>query len=89
MFMVVMALTLLENLRNSGLDFVFKGGTSLILLFKMPRRFSIDIDILLQDDRNLESCFQYVIEQGNFSHYEENRRGILLLLFPCAGNYGV
>ena len=31
---LIMALTLLENLRNSGLDFVFKGGTSLILLFK-------------------------------------------------------
>jgi predicted nucleotidyltransferase component of viral defense system len=50
---MIMALTLLENLRNSGLDFVFKGGTSLILLFKTPRRFSIDIDILLQDERGL------------------------------------
>ena len=52
---MIMALTLLENLRNSGLDFVFKGGTSLILLFKMLRRFSIAIDILLQDDRDLVS----------------------------------
>jgi predicted nucleotidyltransferase component of viral defense system len=52
---MIMALTLLENLRNNGLDFVFKGGTSLILLFKTLRRFSIDIDILLQDDRDLVS----------------------------------
>lgn len=71
---MIMALTLLENLRNSGLDFVFKGGTSLILLFKTPRRFSIDIDILLQDDRNLESYFQNIIQQGIFHRYEENRR---------------
>lgn len=71
---MIMALTLLENLRNSGLDFVFKGGTSLILLFKMSRRFSIDIDILLSDDQNLESRFQKVVEQGVFHRYEENRR---------------
>ena len=71
---MIMALTLLENLRNSGLDFVFKGGTSLILLFKTPRRFSIDIDILLQNDRNLESYFQNIIQQGIFNRYEENRR---------------
>lgn len=71
---MIMALTLLENLCNSGLDFVFKGGTSLILLLKTPRRFSIDIDILLQDESNLESCFQNIIQQGIFHRYEENRR---------------
>jgi hypothetical protein len=71
---MIMALALLENLCNSGLEFIFKGGTSLILLFKTPRRFSIDIDILLQDDRNLESYFQNVIQQGTFIRYEESRR---------------
>ena len=29
---MIMALTLVENLHLSGLDFIFKGGTSLILL---------------------------------------------------------
>ena len=71
---MIMALTLLENLRSSGLDFVFKGGTSLILLLKTPPRFSIDIDILLQDGQNLDKCFQSVIQQGIFYRYEENRR---------------
>lgn len=71
---MIMALTLLENLQNSGLDFIFKGGTSLILLFKTPRRFSIDIDILLPDDHALDNCFQAVIQQGIFHRYEENRR---------------
>ncbi len=28
---MIMALTLVENLRLSGLDFIFKGGTSLTL----------------------------------------------------------
>jgi predicted nucleotidyltransferase component of viral defense system len=71
---MIMALTLLENLRASGLDFVFKGGTALILLFKTPHRFSIDIDILLPDEQNLERHFQRVTEQGVFHRYEENRR---------------
>lgn len=71
---MIMALTLLENLRTSRLDFVFKGGTALVLLFKTPRRFSIDIDILLPNDQNLESYFQTVTEQGVFHRYEENRR---------------
>jgi len=71
---MIMALTLLENLQSSGLDFIFKGGTSLILLFKTPRRFSIDIDILLPDDQALDNCFQAVIQQGIFQRYEENRR---------------
>jgi len=36
-----MALTLVENLRLGGLNFIFKGGTSLILLLGTPQRFSI------------------------------------------------
>ena len=44
---VIMALTLLEKLKLSGLDFTFKGGTSLILLLKSAHRFSIDIDIII------------------------------------------
>lgn len=48
-----MALTLLEYIHKSGLDFVFKGGTSLILLFKTPWSIFIDIDILPRKDRDL------------------------------------
>ncbi len=72
---MIMALTLLENLQISGLNFIFKGGTSIILLFKTPRRFSIDIDIILPDDHDLEDCFQMVIRYGIFHRYEEISTG--------------
>jgi len=42
----VHALALLGHLAESGLDFVFKGGTSLLLHAGTIRRLSIDIDIL-------------------------------------------
>ncbi|NEW84864.1 MAG: nucleotidyl transferase AbiEii/AbiGii toxin family protein, partial [Mariniphaga sp.] len=44
---MVHALYLLEQLKLTGLDFIFKGGTSLVLLMEQPRRFSVDIDIIV------------------------------------------
>ena len=71
---MIMALTLVENLRLSGLDFIFKGGTSLTLLLGKPSRFSIDIDIVLAKSQNHLSFFESVVDQGAFYRYEENRR---------------
>jgi len=71
---MIMALILVENLRLSGLDFIFKGGTSLILLLGKPGRFSIDIDIVLAKSQNLLPFFESVVDQGAFYRYEENRR---------------
>lgn len=42
----VHALTLLRHLSETGLPFVFKGGTSLLLHLNPVRRLSIDIDIV-------------------------------------------
>lgn len=39
------ALLLVGKLRSAGLDFVFKGGTSLMLHFDTVKRLSIDVDI--------------------------------------------
>ena len=39
------ALDLVVRLRHAGLDFVFKGGTSLVLHLRPLRRLSIDVDI--------------------------------------------
>lgn len=44
---IIRALFLLEGLVKVGLDFVFKGGTALILILGSPKRLSIDIDIIL------------------------------------------
>ena len=71
---MIMALTLVENLRLSGLDFIFKGGTSLVLLLGMPQRFSIDIDIVLTNGQNLDEYIQAILDQGVFQRVEENKR---------------
>ncbi len=71
---MVLALTLVENLQTSGLDFIFKGGTSLTLILGKPERFSIDIDIVLPRQQNLDLFFQQVISRGAFQRYEENLR---------------
>lgn len=42
----VLALELVGRLRQAGLEFVFKGGTALVLHFEPIRRLSIDVDIL-------------------------------------------
>jgi predicted nucleotidyltransferase component of viral defense system len=44
---VIRALLLLEGLVESGLPFIFKGGTAVMLLQKRPKRFSIDLDIIV------------------------------------------
>jgi predicted nucleotidyltransferase component of viral defense system len=42
------ALTLLEGLVESKLNFIFKGGTALMLMQQNnPKRLSIDIDIII------------------------------------------
>ncbi len=52
---MIQALYLLQNLKKQGLDFVFKGGTSLILLLENTNRFSIDVDIILNKKYENES----------------------------------
>ncbi|HSM25958.1 MAG TPA: nucleotidyl transferase AbiEii/AbiGii toxin family protein [Anaerolineaceae bacterium] len=71
---MIMALFLLENLQISGLDFIFKGGTSLPLLIGQQHRFSIDIDIILPKAENLNDHFREIINNDIFSGVEENVR---------------
>ena len=48
----IRALFLEEQLKIRGLDFQFKGGTSLLLHLPTPLRFSIDVDIVLLHPEN-------------------------------------
>jgi hypothetical protein len=50
---MIYALHLLERLKTNGRDFIFKGGTSLVLLSEEDSRFSIDIDIICKTGRTL------------------------------------
>lgn len=68
---MIYALHLLERIKANGLDFVFKGGTSLVLLLKEGNRFSIDIDIICKAERkDLEGILDKVIESSHFAEWK-------------------
>ncbi len=70
---MIYALHLLERIKANGLDFVFKGGTSLVLLLEEDNRFSIDIDIICNTDREtLETILKKVIDSSNFKSFEQD-----------------
>ena len=52
------AFGLLEALSKVGLDFTFKGGTSLMLLLSKPMRLSTDIDIVVEPGTDVDSYIQ-------------------------------
>jgi predicted nucleotidyltransferase component of viral defense system len=72
---VIQALTLLNELSKSGLDYIFKGGTSLMLMLDKPNRLSIDIDIIIPErTTDLNSLFDQIISDGVFNRFEEQER---------------
>jgi len=71
----IRALTLLTDLKGTGLNFIFKGGTALMLMLGTPKRLSIDIDIIVPDKTSdLETFLKRIVQNGNFSRYEEQAR---------------
>lgn len=72
---VIRALYLLETLQQRNLKFIFKGGTALMLMLPEPKRFSIDIDIIVPEkSQGIESYLDQVIENSDFIKYELNER---------------
>lgn len=70
---VIYAFTLLEQLKATGLDMIFKGGTSLLLLHSTPRRFSIDIDIITAvRTEELPPYLDKVVDMGVFSKWVDD-----------------
>lgn len=57
---MIHALYLLDRLQLTGLDFIFKGGTSLVLLMEKPLRFSVDIDIIVSPELTREKMEEYL-----------------------------
>lgn len=72
---VTKAFHLLECLVESRLEFVFKGGTSLLLINK-PQRFSIDIDIIVSKKSDeINKVFDNIITiSKTFKRYSEVER---------------
>lgn len=68
---VIYALTLVEQLVQTSLSFVFKGGTSLLLILPEPKRFSIDVDIVTTESRErVENALASVCMKGIFRKFE-------------------
>lgn len=57
---MIHALYLLEQLKLTGLDFIFKGGTSLVILLERPARFSVDIDVIINPSLTQEQLEEYL-----------------------------
>jgi len=72
----IYAMALLCGLAQSNVPFVFKGGTSLILLLKTFRRLSIDIDISTEISRTeYEPALKRIGLMPPFTEYAEDDRG--------------
>ena len=71
----IRALLLLEGLVKQNLDFVFKGGTALMLHFNSAKRLSLDIDIILPHEiENFETILDNVAEKQGFLRKECQQR---------------
>lgn len=71
---VIRALRLLEGLVEEKLEFVFKGGTSLMLLLESTKRLSIDIDIIIKDKVDLKKQFANIVKYKEFTRFELQER---------------
>ncbi len=71
----ILAFELLGRLTLNGLSFVFKGGTSLLLLLEEFKRLSIDVDIVCEEDKRRQwEIFDILMPSSPFSHWVEDPR---------------
>lgn len=68
------AFGLLEAISRTGLDFIFKGGSCLMILLKEPKRFSTDIDIIVPPGTDIDDYINRAGQIFPFFHVEENFR---------------
>ena len=73
---VIHAFALLGYLVQIELDFVFKGGTSLLLHVQQIKRLSIDIDIIFGGGlEELKEKLAHISGNVPFTRFEEDERG--------------
>ncbi|MEB2773770.1 nucleotidyl transferase AbiEii/AbiGii toxin family protein [Algoriphagus sp. D3-2-R+10] len=66
---------LLEGLVKQNLDFIFKGGTALMLLLDSSKRLSIDIDIIIEHEpEDLKETFETLLQEQGFTRFELQER---------------
>lgn len=71
---VLFAFGLLEALRKVGLPFIFKGGTSLLLILDKPMRLSTDIDIIVEPGIEVDDYLKQASKIYPFKTYDEQIR---------------
>jgi hypothetical protein len=72
----MVALELVGRLSDGGLDFVFKGGTSLVLLLQPLRRLSIDVDIVTPESlERLQAVLATITRSAPFLGIAEHQTG--------------
>jgi hypothetical protein len=70
------AFALLDALAGKGLEFIFKGGTSLLLRLPRIRRLSIDADIICdRPDSELNQLLKEIGQSLPFTRMSEDERG--------------
>lgn len=70
----VFAFGLLEAIRRVDMPFIFKGGTSLLILLDEPRRLSTDIDIIVNRDTDVDEFIEKAGKIFPFISVEEHKR---------------
>lgn len=71
----IYAFELLGRLAESGLPFVFKGGTALLLVLDRFRRLSIDVDIACAaSQEEVKRIVAEVLRESRFSGFEQDMR---------------
>ncbi len=71
---VIFAFGLLEAIARVGMPFVFKGGTSLMLILVQPLRLSTDIDIIVNKGTDVDYYIKEASKIFPFKSFEEDRR---------------
>jgi hypothetical protein len=70
---VIYALLFLEQLKLNGINFIFKGGTALLLATKIPKRFSIDLDIITEQlPKEIEAVLEKISQETVFTHWADD-----------------
>ena len=73
----VFAFGLLEAISKAGMPFIFKGGTSLLILLEHPKRLSTDIDIIVKPGTDIDRYISIAGTIFPFIRVEENiRKGV-------------
>ena len=70
----IYAFGLLEAIAKTGMPFIFKGGTCLMLLISKPYRLSTDIDIVVEPGTDVVKYIEKASKIFPFIKYEENKR---------------